>query len=90
MEKARLKESGKAGRAGARRAGSLLRSAGGRRPGLSDACEESPPCPTLNGRAQQYQPMGRQDVGKAAVSGALAGWGGRGTAAAAMMLVCFQ
>jgi hypothetical protein len=34
--------------------------------------------------------MRSRDVGEAAVSGAFAGWGGRGTAAAAMMLVCFQ
>lgn len=86
MEKARRKESGKRGRAGGQeRAGPAHCSAT-----RGNGDEDPPPCLTRNGRAQQYPPMGSQDVGKAAVSGALAGWGGRGTAAAAMMLVCFQ
>lgn len=85
MEKARRKESGKRGREGGQeRAGPAHCSA------TRGRTAKSHPRPTRNGRAQQYQPMGSQDVGEAAVSGALAGWGGRGTAAAAMMLVCFQ
>lgn len=78
------------GRVGARWAGSLLRDRGGKETGFKRRPAKSHPLPTRNGRAQQYQPMRSQDVGEAAVSGALAGWGGRGTAAAAMMLVCFQ
>lgn len=92
-EKHRRRESGKRGweggqeRAGPAHYSETRRNVDGAK---ASSCEESPPHPTRDGRVQQRQPIGSRDVGETAVSGALAGWGGRGTAAAAMMLVCFQ
>lgn len=77
---------GAGGRPRARRAGPPPPSAGVGRRGLGQRRAESVP-PTPNGRTRRHRPMGGRDVGATAAVGALAGWG---TAAAAMMLVCFQ
>lgn len=54
---------------------------------MASGVRSEPPLRTTNGRARRRRPMGGRDVGAAAAVRELAGWG---TAAAAMMLVCFQ